>query len=137
MTVSFTGRLSRSKMFKSDHGEGLDLYVEDREGLNTAYLQVVFYDQKARDMQYEFDIGDSVRGSGKLKVKTYTKRNGSSGFSLVVENPSSFEKVEGANDTGNRSHAQDDQRTEEPAQAVAREETTGAELEEESFVLPF
>ena len=93
-TVEFKGTVTLVKDFHSSQGYGVDFYVEDKDAMGTVYLQVVAYDDTARTYFSDIKENDHVRGNGRLKVRPYTKRDGSHAMSLIVENPECFEKVQ-------------------------------------------
>ena len=73
--------------FQTRQGYGVDFYVEANSGIGTVYLQIVLYDDRARKATANIQKGDLLDISGCLKHKTYQKKDGSTGSSLVIENP--------------------------------------------------
>ena len=79
--------------FTSRMGYGLDVFIEAKSSYCTVYLQVVIYDDEARKTHSSICEGDYVRVTGMLKEKTYTKKDGSAGYSLIIEKPVVFSKI--------------------------------------------
>lgn len=79
--------------FKSRMGDGIDVYIEAKSSYCTIYLQVVLYDDEARKTNSSIREGDYVRAAGMLKEKTYTKKDGTVGYSLIIEKPTLFSKI--------------------------------------------
>ncbi len=89
--------VTRITEFHSHQGYGLDIFIEAKSSTCTVYLQVVLYDDRARDAFNRIHVGDSLKISGPLKVKNYVKSDGTDGWSLVLENPEPFHVIQNRN----------------------------------------
>lgn len=90
--------------FRSFKGYGVDFFIEVRSSNCTVYLQVVLYDEDARRNRNFILEGDNVKVAGTLKVKTYRKKDGSEGHSLIIERPVLFAKTAGRNSEPQSKH---------------------------------
>lgn len=89
-------RVTALNAFKSSMGDGLDVFIEAKCSYCTVYLQVVLYDDEACRMRSSICEGDYVRVTGILKEKTYTKKDGTAGYALIIERPTVFAKKAGS-----------------------------------------
>ncbi len=79
--------------FKTSQGYGTDVYIEARSDISTVYLQVVVYDDQAETAMRILHVGDAVDVSGVLKHKRFAMKDGNTGFSMIIEKPTLFDKI--------------------------------------------
>ena len=79
--------------FKTSQGYGTDVYIEARSDISTVYLQVVVYDDQAETAMRTLHVGDAVDVSGVLKHKRFAMKDGNTGFSMIIEKPTLFDKI--------------------------------------------
>ena len=73
--------------FQTRMGPGVNFYVEAKSDIGTVYLQVVLYDERARKALLDIHKDNLLDISGSLKYQMYQKKDGTTGYSLVIENP--------------------------------------------------
>ncbi len=83
--------------FHSIKGYGVDFYVEARSNNGAVFLQIIVYDNEARNYCRYIHEGDHVKVTGNMTVKPYAKKDGTTGCSFVVERPIMFRKIVGWN----------------------------------------
>ena len=86
----------------SNQGYGLDIFIRAENDAGTVYLQIVLYDDRARAAYRSVQVGNCIKLSGQLKVKNYSKKDGTTGLSLVVENPSPINIIPHRNNESQR-----------------------------------
>ena len=79
--------VTQIREFCSSKGYGIDIYVTAKSSDCTVYLQIVLYDERARKGYNIVHVGDILTVKGILKVKNYPKNDGTTGWSLTIENP--------------------------------------------------
>ena len=112
--------------FNTRKGPGLCCNIEASSHIGTVYLEVVLYDGDALRISGLIHEGDIVTVSGYLKDKPYTKRDGTSGNSILIERPTAFAKIASGNrmqlpqdTTGNETPKEMNTRTENAVSASA------------------
>ncbi len=78
--------------FRTAKGHGADIYLEAKSDDCTVYLQVVVYDEQADIAMQKLHVEDSVNVAGILKFKKYAMKDGQSGYSMIIEKPTLFDK---------------------------------------------
>ena len=79
--------------FRTSQGYGTDVFIEAKSDISTTYLQVVVYDEQAETAMRILHVDDVVDVSGELKSKKFVMKDGSNGFSIIVEKPTLFDKI--------------------------------------------
>jgi single-stranded DNA-binding protein len=80
--------------FRTAQGYGADVFIEAKSDISTAYLQIVVYDEQAETAMRILHVDDVVDVSGELKLKKYARKDGSSGFSVIIEKPALFDRID-------------------------------------------
>lgn len=73
--------------FRTAQGYGADVFMAAQSDAGTVYLEVSVYDEQADAVTRELHTGDAVDVTGVLTFKSYPRKDGGSGYSMMVRKP--------------------------------------------------
>lgn len=104
------------------------LTIEAQSSNGTVYLQVVVYDEEARNDCRVIHEGDTVKVTGVLSVKPYQKKDGTVGTAVTIERPTLFVKI-----ASNNCHPQLLQQTEETINNESSDDKNAVTASDEAY----